>query len=309
MRRHAGVTFGAEPDQLSGTFATHRPQGRGAGAVWLGHGGLAPHAGEGSAEKKDTATILLWLDGGPSQLETYDPKPEAPSEYRGPWGAIPTNVPGMLVSEILPLHARFADRMAFVRSVHHGTGDHFAGGHWMLTGKFGSTSVNLPQKYPSVGSYVSKVRGPNAAGMPAYVGLPAAQSIYLYPGYQGAAYLGASYNPFDVDREYAYLYPTYPLPSKPPACLDSFTSANTQQLKSRTDLLGGLDTLSRKVDRSGMMDSLDRYQQQAMSMILGGRAPARRSICRRRTRGPSTNTGATRGDCTPSWPAARLRPG
>jgi hypothetical protein len=242
------------------------------GLSGLGMGDLLRMRAEGSAEKKETATILLWLDGGPSQLETYDPKPEAPSEYRGPWGAIPTNVPGMLVSEILPLHARFADRMAFVRSVHHGTGDHFAGGHWMLTGKFGSTSVSLPQKYPSVGSYVSKVRGPNAAGMPAYVGLPAAQSIYLYPGYQGAAYLGASYNPFDVDREYAYLGVNYPLPSKAPACLDSFTSPNAKQMKERTDLLGGLDTLSRRVDRSGMMDSLDRYQQQAMSMILGGRA-------------------------------------
>jgi hypothetical protein len=108
--------------------------------------------------------------------------------------------------------------------------------------------------------------------MPAYVGLPAAQSIYLYPGYQGAAYLGASYNPFDVDREYAYLGVNYPLPSKAPACLDSFTSPNAKQMKERTDLLGGLDTLSRRVDRSGMMDSLDRYQQQAMSMILGGRA-------------------------------------
>src|SRR6187399_1912957 len=53
---------------------------------------------------KNKSVILLWLDGGPSQLETYDPKPEAPSEYRGPWGALKTNVPGIFVSESLPLH-------------------------------------------------------------------------------------------------------------------------------------------------------------------------------------------------------------
>src|SRR5436305_4227376 len=57
---------------------------------------------EGSAADKDTAVILLWLDGGPSQLETYDPKPEAPAEYRGPYGVINTNVPGVRISEMLP---------------------------------------------------------------------------------------------------------------------------------------------------------------------------------------------------------------
>ena len=65
---------------------------------------------EGSARKKETAVILLWLDGGPSQLETYDPKPEAPAEYRGPYGAVRTNVPGIRISETLPLHAKHADK-------------------------------------------------------------------------------------------------------------------------------------------------------------------------------------------------------
>lgn len=222
--------------------------------------------------RKDSAVILLWLDGGPSQLETYDPKPEAPSEYRGPWSALQTNVPGMLVSEILPLHARHADKMAFVRSVHHGTGDHFAAGHWMLTGKFGATSVALAQKFPSVGSYAAKVRGANAPGVPPYVGLPAAQSIYLYPGYQGAAYLGAAYNPFDVDREYSYLGAASALPSRPPRCLDLFTPPDATVTRKRLDLLTGLDRIARDVDRSGVMESLDKYQQQAVSMMLSGRA-------------------------------------
>mgnify|MGYP001477620851 CR=1 FL=1 len=75
---------------------------------------------EGAATNKDTAVILLWLDGGPSQLETYDPKPDAPAEYRGPYGAIRTNVPGIRISETLPAHARHAEKMVFVRSLHPG---------------------------------------------------------------------------------------------------------------------------------------------------------------------------------------------
>lgn len=226
----------------------------------------------GAAQKNDKSVILIWLDGGPSQLETYDPKPEAPSEYRGPWGALPTNVPGIFLSETLPQHTKYADKMAFIRSLHHGTGDHFAGAHWMLTGRFGSTSVSLPQKFPSVGSYISRVRGANQPGLPAYVGLPAAQSVYLFPGYQGAAYLGAAYNPFDVDTESKYLHYSYKVNVGRPRCLDSFTSVEASRAQTRRSLLSGLDGLHREMDQKGMMDAVDRYQQDAMSMVLGGQA-------------------------------------
>ncbi len=242
------------------------------GVAGLSLGDLLKLRAEGAAQKNDKAVILIWLDGGLSQLESYDPKPEAPAEYRGPFGAISTNVPGMLVSDILPRHAKHADKMAFVRSLHHGTGDHFAGAHWMLTGRFGSTSVSLPQKYPSVGSYISRVRGPNQPGLPAYVGLPAAQSVYLFPGYQGAAYLGAAYNPFDVDTESKYLGATYNVKIGRPRCLDSFTSVEDARANTRKSLLSGLDGVHRQIDQSGMMDAVDRYQQDAMSMILGGQA-------------------------------------
>jgi hypothetical protein len=162
--------------------------------------------------------------------------------------------------------------MVFVRSVHHDNGDHFAGAHWMLTGKFGSTAVSLPQKFPSVGSYVSKVRGANQPGLPAYVGLPAAESVYLYPGYQGAAYLGSAYNPFDVNREQAYLPASYTAAIQPPKCLENFALASSSQTTARLDLLNSLDQIERKIDQTGVMKSLDRYQQEAVSMILGGRA-------------------------------------
>ena len=76
---------------------------------------------------KDTSVILLWLDGGPGHMDTYDMKPEAPAEYRGIWKPIPTNVPGMEVTELFPLQAKIADKFSVVRSLHHDSGDHFTG--------------------------------------------------------------------------------------------------------------------------------------------------------------------------------------
>ena len=229
---------------------------------------------EGSASDRDTAVILLWLDGGPSQLETYDPKPEAPAEYRGPFAAIQTSVPGIRLSEMLPHHARHADKMAFVRSLHHDNGDHFAAAHWMLTGRFGSTAASMVPKYPSVGSYAARVRGPNRPGLPAYVALPAAESVFLFPGYQGSAYLGPAYNPFDVDRETKYLPANSAARVGTPKWLCQGNRLPAEELTSRGDLLHSFDRIRRDVDRSGVMEALDGYQQQALEMILGGQARA-----------------------------------
>lgn len=246
-------------------------------AGFLGLGGLTLGdvlrlRASGAAAKNDKSVILVWLDGGPSHMESYDPKPEAPSDYRGPFGALQTNVPGMIISETLPLHSKMADKMAYVRSVHHDNGDHFAGGHWMLTGRFGSNAASLPQKYPSFGSYISKLRGPRVEGMPAYVGLPAAQSIYLFPGYMGAAYLGAAYNPFDVDTEVKYLGFNSQVTIGRPKCLDSMAKIEKTRAGDRQSLLAGLDQIERQADQSGLMKTVDRYQQDAFSMVLGGKA-------------------------------------
>ena len=228
---------------------------------------------EGHASR-EKSVILLWLDGGPSQLETYDPKPDAPVEYRGPYQSIPTRLPGVRLCEMMPGQARIADDLIFVRSLHHGTGDHFAGAHWMLTGRFGSTTLNMPQKYPSVGSYVARMCGPNRPGLPAYVGLPAAESVYLYPGYMGAAYLGGAYNPFDVETRDKYLASTDTRYVHSPRWLGQFDEAAAAKAHGRRHLLTSFDDLRRDADRSGVADSLDRYRQQALDMILGGRARA-----------------------------------
>ena len=226
----------------------------------------------GGATRNEKSVILLWLDGGPSQLETYDPKPGAPAEFRGPWGAISTNVPGIEISESLPLHASYADRMSFIRSLHHDNGDHFAAAHWMLTGKYGSTAADKDQKSPSIGSYVARVRGPLSGGLPTFVGLPSAHSVYIYPGYQGSAYLGGAYNPFQVQNSQRYLAATYTQPIKPPAFLEAIKDVDADRASERVGLLERIDRSRRDLDRSGLMDSLDEFQQQAVELVLSGKS-------------------------------------
>jgi len=215
---------------------------------------------------RKNACILIWLDGGPSQLETYDPKPEAAAEVRGFWGAVEANVKGMRVSETLPLHAKWGHRMAILPSVHHDNGDHFAAAHWMLTGRFGATGGDQTPRYPSVGSYVSRVRGANDPDLPAYVGLPAAQSIYLFPGYQGPAYLGSRYAPFDANPDSKYLGSGTAPVGTPPMFK---ASADRLRLEKRSRLLGAVDHIARSVDQSGTMASLDHFNRQAMNVLLG----------------------------------------
>lgn len=155
------------------------------GVAGMGSASLSQilHAKETSQQQgikaKDTSVILLWLDGGPSHMDLYDLKPEAPSENRGIWNPIHTNVPGMDITEMFPLQAKCADKFSIVRSLHHNTGDHFTGGHWMLTGRGGVSGGSTPGKNPSIASMATKVLGPRDPGMPAYVSVPYASSIGL----------------------------------------------------------------------------------------------------------------------------------
>lgn len=218
------------------------------------------------AAARSTACILIWLDGGPSQLETYDPKPEAPDEVRGPFGVIPTSVSGIRLCELLPEQAKMAHRMAFVRSVHHDNGDHFAAAHWMLTGRFGATGADKEARYPSVGSIVSRLRGPNRPDLPAYVGVPAAESVYLFPGYQGAAYLGPRYHPFDADPDRKYLGAEAKNPIGTPPMFK--TSPNRRRLTRRAGILGRVEELRREFEQNGLVQQVDQYSHQAIDLLL-----------------------------------------
>jgi hypothetical protein len=231
------------------------------------HRARALAGASGRPESRDLSVILVWLDGGPPQHETYDPKPDAPEDYRGPLKAIDTCVPGIRVSELLPGHARLMDKMSLLRSVHHNNGDHFAAAHWMLTGYHGSNAVDLAPQYPSAGSIIAKLKGPNAPGMPAYVGLPHTHSVGLAPGYHGAAYLGVAYNPFSADGDPnsdGYRVPNLGLPG----------GVTPSRFDTRRGLLRAFDNARRDVDGSGLMDGLDRFEQDAVAIVTGPEARA-----------------------------------
>src|ERR1700730_4256923 len=141
-----------------------------AGLLGLGGLGLADFfrlrakAQPRHASTRDASVILFWLSGGPGHMETWDPKPAAPAEYRGPLGAIPSKGPGIQLRGLLPRQASLMDRLALLRTVNHGSGDHTKSNHWMLTGFEGPAfnAPNFKQQYrPSMGSAVAKLRGAN----------------------------------------------------------------------------------------------------------------------------------------------------
>ena len=240
----------------------------------LGWGGLSladllrarAHAGgSGRRTAEDRSVILIWLDGGPPQHETYDPKPEAPAEFRGPLRAIPTAVPGVRFSELLPEHARLMGKLSIIRSMYHDNADHYAAAHWMLTGYLGSNALDLAPQYPSAGSIIAKLKGARRAGIPAYVGLPNTHSVGIVPGYHGAAYLGVGCNPFAADGDpnsEGYGVPNLSLPG----------GVDPSRLDGRRGLLGTFDRVRRDVDASGLMEGLDRFDQEAFRLVLGDAA-------------------------------------
>src|SRR6185436_3945517 len=127
--------------------------------------------------KRDTSVILLYLHGGPSQLETYDLKPDAPSDYRSVFRPIRTNVPGIEICELFPLQAKIADKFALVRSLHHDVDIHSDGGIVVLTGKRPTVldpTSRSKSEHPDFGSIASKLRGPGNPPVPPYVAIPSA---------------------------------------------------------------------------------------------------------------------------------------
>ncbi|MCA9219958.1 MAG: DUF1501 domain-containing protein [Planctomycetales bacterium] len=222
-------------------------------------------ASAASAGGKDTSVILLWLDGGPSHMDMYDMKPDAPAEYRGIWSPIQTNVPGIEITELYPLQAKVADKFSIVRSLHHDSGDHFTGGHWMLTGRGGVSGANNAGTHPFFGSIATKTLGPRQAGMPANVAIPYAMSIGLRPGYFGGNYLGVQYDPFQTEGD----------PNNAKFAVKNISLQNTltiDRLSDRRTLIRELDQLRRGVDHSGAMDAVDRFDQQAFEMVAGEKA-------------------------------------
>jgi len=212
--------------------------------------------------KKETSVILLWLDGGPGHMDMYDMKPEAPEEYRGLWMPIKTNVSGIEISELFPKQAKAADRFSIVRSLHHDSGDHFTGGHFMLTARGGVSGANTAGHYPSINSIACKVVGPRRSGMPADVAIPYAMSIGLRPGYFGANYLGPAHNPFETESDPNTDY--YKVQN-----LGLASGLTVDRLDDRRTLLTQLDQARRMADAKGTMDAMDRFDRAAYELVSG----------------------------------------
>ena len=224
-------------------------------------------AREGSPEGsgKKTSVILIWLDGGPGHMDMYDLKPEAPAEYRGIWNPIRSNVPGFEMTELFPLQAQRADRFSIVRSLYHNNGDHFAGGHLMLTGRGGASGADTPGKSPFVGAMATAAIGPRRAGVPAHCAVPYASSIGLRPGYFGANYVGIQHNPFETDGD----------PNSPAFQVQNIQLAqglSLERLQDRQGLSQFFDKLRRDTDAKGTLAAMDRFERQAFDLVTGENA-------------------------------------
>jgi hypothetical protein len=212
---------------------------------------------------RNTSCILIWLDGGPGHMDMYDMKPDAPELYRGIWRPIRSRVPGFDVTELYPKQARITNLFSVVRSLHHDTGDHFAGGHRMLTTKdMGVSGVNNMQRFPGIGAFVSREVGPRRRGMPAYVGVPHASSIGLNPGYFGGHMLGAQHNPFQPGGD----------PNSPNYDVQNLNLAQgltVERLEDRRTLNNHFDRMLRDLDNRGTAQAMDRFSQEAFEFVTG----------------------------------------
>src|SRR3954452_6773028 len=218
---------------------------------------MAQAAGE---KMKDISVILFWQGGGPSQLDMWDLKPDAPSEFRGSFSPINTKLDGLQISEHMPHIAKIADKMTLIRSATHGDAGHESASHTLLTG-YKPTNDIPANEAPAYGSIVAKEMGPRVDGFPAYITVPTA------PKSSAAAYLGVAYNPFETQGD----------PNT-----DNFDVRNLKvpggltldRLENRRHILQHFDTLRRDIDASGLISGMDTFAQQAYEIVTSPKVQA-----------------------------------
>ena len=214
--------------------------------------------------RQPKSVILFWMAGGPSHIDTYDMKPDAAAEIRGPFRPIRTTQAGLDVCELLPRHAAVGDKLAIVRSITHDLAVHDDGSHWMQTGYPLFMAREKGQTHPAQGAAVSRLRGANRPGMPAYVCIPEDYQSHL-GFYQTAAYLGSRYDALSAGGDPSlgnYRPPTF----QPPAEL------TLPRLGDRQNLLKSLDRLAARAESAAGFGDLDAAQQQALELTTGSRA-------------------------------------
>ena len=221
----------------------------------------------------DFSVILFWANGGPSHLDLFDLKSQAPSEYRGPFRPIETNVPGIEITEELPLLAGMADRFTLIRSLHHERSEHSGGTNRFLTGH-ASIAANLADsEFPDIGSVISKRKANRVPDVPPFIANTKAYG-------SGPAYLGPAYapymptpNPLSSSGNNTYdPVPIYRSEGRSDAADTlNLDSAGVLTLRRRQNLLSALDVLPRAIDQSGTIPAVDTFQQQAVEMLAGTR--------------------------------------
>jgi hypothetical protein len=235
------------------------------GVAGLSLADLLRHEARAAATTSTTArkpsVIILWMRGGPSHIDMWDPKPDAPAEYRGEFGVRPTTVPGIILSDMLPRCGQVMDKWSIVRSLYHHDAGHSSGDQICFTGY--SSGPNPDENtYPSCGSIVSKQLGHLSPELPAYVMIPR-----MVPG-TGPAYLGVAHKPFETGADPAnagpFRVPNFALPQ----------GVTLERIGDRRQLLADFDQLRRDTDATGQMDALDRFSQQAWNMLTSPAARA-----------------------------------
>ncbi len=214
--------------------------------------------------------ILIWLDGGPSHLETFDLKPDAPTEVRGPFQPIATSIPGISISELMPHTAQRMEHLAIVRSVTSPLGEHNFGTHYLLTG-YKPTPV---LEYPMYGSVVAHLRS-NSSALPSHVAVP---KFSLGGGrFTGNGYLPVTAQPFSVGGD----------PAKPDfsvADLDFFPGIGRDRVDRRRAFLQKLDATQRRVEATEA-EALDPQMEQAYRLITSPEAKQAFDLSLERERG------------------------
>ena len=225
-----------------------------------------PALSRGSARPGDRVNcIMIWLDGGPSHYETFDPKPDAPAEIRGALGTIPTAVSGLRFSEAVPELAKVAGKVTVVRSICHKDPNHGGGNHYMMTGARTPVPVACGASvtfHPSFGSVVSHHRGLRH-GLPAYVSLPRVSRS------GGPNFLGGKNAPFVIGgnpQDKSFQVRDVVLPA----------DISEGRAASRRELRASLDRMRRHTDRlaEDPAVNLDQYFQQGVDLVLSPRAQA-----------------------------------
>lgn len=240
-----------------------------AGTLGLGGLGLADllrlREARGSiAVPADTSVLFVWLPGGPPHHETYDMKPNAPSEIRGEFRPIRTNVPGIEVSELLPLHAACADRYSLIRSISHEFADHGGGHKRFLTGRSPKEPTGFVNDSPMVGSFVARHLTNVSRGLPNYTALVdngrSGVNVFSF----GSAYLGPSFDPFIVAGDPAEA--TFKVMNL------SIDEAAARRLDDRAALAKGIDRLRHNTDLHGSLLAKDRFDRKALELLTSREA-------------------------------------